>query len=914
MEGLLRGYLHDIRQALGDDAAHPRFIETVPRRGFRFLPEVGSESALRPVELTAQGASSAPKLMGRDGDLLVLNTSLQKALAGQRQVVLISGEAGIGKTALVNTFLDQVRAKEPVLITVGQCVEQYGAREAYLPIFDALGVLMRGRRAKEVSATLSRYAPTWLVQMPGSVPDDQYASLQQRVQGATQTRMLRELCEALEALALDYPVLVGLEDLQWSDASTLDLLSLIARRREPAKLIFIGTYRPADVIVSGHPLRSVAQDLQTHGLCLELLPDYLAEGDVTEYISDRFPTNNFSPQLSQVIHRISGGNPLFFTVIIDDLIADHSIEQRDGRWYLKKAVDELAGSKSRTLRRVIEGQIARLSRDEQQLLEAAAVVGREFSARVVAAALESDVLEIEQRCHELVGRHQFLCSIDNDVSSNSAQAGQYRFLHDLYWTAAYDRSAPNLQRHWYQRIAEKIRADSGEHEEVATELAHYFEHAGLPAEAARFCALAGERALRRFANSEAIAQFRRGTELLSKSPPSQDHDALELRLTVGLAIPLTAQEYSSDELTALLARARDLNLKLGNGPQTFGLLRALFLLHLGRSDFPAALDLSDQAERVAEKENEPVLIDEALRMRGISAFALGRLADSQDALERSLAFLKRHPRNTRILTSEDDPETASAEVLALTLWLRGYPDQALKWGRHALAVAKSHCVAFSMATSHSLLASLMRFLRDIRGAAEHANAAISISDEHRFASWRIFASHEHGWANAMQGNVAAGIKEIQATLTPSSTALGAGQAWAQLADIFLHAKKPHAGLRALENSLEFTRRHSERYWEPELHRLKGELLLQRAERSGKSRADRRDLEQAESCFSTAIECAREIDSKSLELRAAISLHRLLTKRRREKESRSILLEIYNWFTEGLDTPDLVDARGLLRER
>jgi tetratricopeptide (TPR) repeat protein len=344
------------------------------------------------------------------------------------------------------------------------------------------------------------------------------------------------------------------------------------------------------------------------------------------------------------------------------------------------------------------------------------------------------------------------------------------------------------------------------------------------------------------------------------------------------------------------------------------LLRALFLLHLGRSDFPAALDLSDQAERVAEKENEPVLIDEALRMRGISAFALGRLADSQDALERSLAFLKRHPRNTRILTSEDDPETASAEVLALTLWLRGYPDQALKWGRHALAVAKSHCVAFSMATSHSLLASLMRFLRDIRGAAEHANAAISISDEHRFASWRIFASHEHGWANAMQGNVAAGIKEIQATLTPSSAALGAGQAWAQLADIFLHAKKPHAGLRALENSLEFTRRHSERYWEPELHRLKGELLLQRAERSGKSRADRRDLEQAESCFSTAIECAREIDSKSLELRAAISLHRLLTKRRREKESRSILLEIYNWFTEGLDTPDLVDARGLLRER
>jgi predicted ATPase len=239
---------------------------------------------------------------------------------GRRQVVFIAGEAGIGKTALLNGFLDQLRAAHPILVACGQCIEQYGTREAYLPIFDALGALCRGTRSSNVIGVLTRHAPSWLGQMPGVLSDDQFQALQRTIQGTTQPRMLREFCEALEALSVDQPIILALEDLQWSDHSTLDLLSMIGRRQESAHLMLIGSYRPADVIVSGHPLRSVIQDLQAHRLCSELWPDYLSESAVEEYLADRFPDHRFPPKLSQVVHRSTGGNPLFVTAFIDDLL------------------------------------------------------------------------------------------------------------------------------------------------------------------------------------------------------------------------------------------------------------------------------------------------------------------------------------------------------------------------------------------------------------------------------------------------------------------------------------------------------------------------------------------------------------------------------------------------------------------
>jgi DNA-binding winged helix-turn-helix (wHTH) protein/tetratricopeptide (TPR) repeat protein len=918
-DGLLRGYVRDIRHALADDAARPRYIETIPRRGFRFVADVTVDSTSRLALQAEQDGSTTPplRLVGRDSDLTALHRSLQTMLRGRRQLVFIVGEAGIGKTALLNGFLAQVRATHPVLVACGQCIEQYGTREAYLPIFDALGTLCRGAHAREVVGALTRHAPSWLAQMPGVLADEQFQTLQKTIQGTTQSRMLRELCEALEALAVDRPIILTLEDLQWSDHSTLDLLSMIGRRQESGRLMLIGSYRPADVIVSGHPLKSVAQDLQAHRLCSELWPDYLSETALTEYLADRFPDHIFPPRLCQVIHRNTGGNPLFVTAIVDDLLKDQSIEKQSGRWQLKGEPEEISTWKSGSLRQAIEGQLARLSAAEQRIVEAAALAGVEFTADMVAATLETDVAEVEDHCDELVRRRQILRSAAGGASPNIAGSSRYTFSHDLYRAVALDRSPPNRRRRRYQRIADKMVADCGERvDEVATEVAYYFEQANLPLEAAHYCALAGDRAVRRFANSEAIAHFRRGIDLIRKAPASERHDALELRLQVGLALPLTAtQGYGTAEVAAVISRARDLDQKLGDGPQTFGALRGLYQLLMGRGDYQATLDLCDRLDRVAEREREPVFAAEVLRMRGISAFFLSRLSDASDALKRSLLALNRRERsNSQTSAIAEDPETSAKSVLALVLWMLGYPDQARQLGDEAVTTARTLAVPYSMAIAHCFLALLMRYLRDAAATLDQADSAIAICDAHGFALWRAQASLERGWAVAMQGRVAVGIKEIQAALAPFAT-VGATGSIGKLVDVCLHAKKTQEGVRAVDEALRLVRDNGERTWEAELYRLKGELLVQRASaKATKSKRQERDITEAELCFATAIARARESGSKSFELRAAMSLYRLSSRKDKRNEARRILAEVYDWFTEGFSTRDLTDARQLLHNR
>src|SRR5262249_56445550 len=272
------------------------FIETVHGRGYRFIAPVTvvepsperSQSAgtLHLLQATARGRPAC--FVGREDELAQLHQWWAQARQGRRQVGIIAGEPGIGKTALVDTFVGQVRAMEALWVGHGQCVEAYGAGEPYLPLLEALGRLCQGPEGARLVAVLRQYAPSWFVQLPALLPPTEWEAFQRTVGPAVQPRMLRELADALDAFTTEYPLVLVVEDLHWSDHATLAWLAYIARRPDPARLLVLGTYRPVEVIVEAHPLRRLMTELRSHSQCADMVLDYLSEAAVLAYLEQRF--------------------------------------------------------------------------------------------------------------------------------------------------------------------------------------------------------------------------------------------------------------------------------------------------------------------------------------------------------------------------------------------------------------------------------------------------------------------------------------------------------------------------------------------------------------------------------------------------------------------------------------------------
>ena len=305
---VIKSHILDIRTALGDGPKNPQFIETLPRRGYRFIApvnDVSTESAISVEPVSG-------KLVGRKAELDRLGNSLQKTLTGRRQIVFITGESGIGKTALVDEFQHRLVADLiGVRIARGQCVEGYGGKEAYYPLLESLGQLCRGSAGDELVHILEKQAPTLLVQFPALVRPEHREMLQQEILGATRQRMLREISKALETIASERPLLLVFEDLHWVDYSTVDLIAALARRRQSAKLMLIGTYRPADLALSDHPLKTLKRELVVHELGHEIALEPLETSEVAEYLATASEGAAVPEGLAELIHRRTEGNPLF---------------------------------------------------------------------------------------------------------------------------------------------------------------------------------------------------------------------------------------------------------------------------------------------------------------------------------------------------------------------------------------------------------------------------------------------------------------------------------------------------------------------------------------------------------------------------------------------------------------------------
>ena len=556
-------------------------------------------------------------------------------------MVFVTGEAGIGKTTLVEAFLrsrvrssrseDRKRQKckpiprlsnpEPPTpsswIGRGQCVEHYGASEPYLPVLEALGRLGRGPDGEHLIAVLRQYAPTWLVHLPALVSPAEREQLQREVQGATPQRMLREMAEALEALTAERPLLLVLEDLHWSDVSTLDLLSVVARRTERARLFIIGSYRPAEVLGNGHPLRTVTQELHLHKQCEELRLGLLSEEDVTAYLRKRLSVGAHSrapfQRLATLLHRRTDGNPLFLVSVVEDLVTQGALVQDNENWTLQEEGATIERSVPENIRQLVARQGERLSRAAQRILEAGSVAGMEFSAAAVAAALAWDVADIEEQCAALAGRQQFLRPAGIAEWPDGTRAARYGFLHALYQQLWHERVSVSQLQRWQVRIGERKEAAYGERtREIATELAVHFEQGRDYRRAVQYLHLAGENATRRSAHREAISLLTKGLELLKTLPDTPERTQQELALHVTLGAPLQATRgFASPEVEATYTRARELCQQVGETRQLFPVLYGLRTFHQVRGEFLTARELGEQLLGLAQREQDPTLLVEA---------------------------------------------------------------------------------------------------------------------------------------------------------------------------------------------------------------------------------------------------------------------------------------------------------------
>jgi predicted ATPase/DNA-binding winged helix-turn-helix (wHTH) protein len=465
-ESSLSFSINALRIALGDDPKAPRYIETVTRRGYRFIAPVSGAprmEAWRQPEAKAQAPPFRPVShprwwVGRAGHLKALDNLIEQAVTGNRQVVFITGEAGIGKTTFVEMVMERLLGRG-IGVFSGRCIEHFGTDEAFFPLIEALQDQCRGPGGPHLLEMLRGHAPTWLAQMTGILDARDRAVLQSEVFGATRERMLREFCELLEVLSSEYPWVLIVEDLHWSDYATLDVLSLFARRQQKASVLILATYRPVDVIIGGHPARTVHQELQIHGRCAEIALDRLSLAEVEQYLALRFGEAEMVRALAERVFGRTGGQPLFVVSLVDYFVARCEILEVNGQWCLALGGQVSLDCIPRDLREMIARQIDRLNAEEQQLLEAASAAGAEFSAAMAAGALDRDIPEVERVCEGLARKGQVIAPAGVSEWPDGTVAGHYAFLHALYQEVLYQRLAPGQRVQLHRRLGERLGWD-----------------------------------------------------------------------------------------------------------------------------------------------------------------------------------------------------------------------------------------------------------------------------------------------------------------------------------------------------------------------------------------------------------------------------------------------------------------------
>jgi predicted ATPase/class 3 adenylate cyclase len=836
--------------------------------------------------------------VGRERELELLLDGFERAKDGRGQAFSIVSEAGIGKSRLLYEFRKAV-ANEDVTFLEGRCLS-YSKGVAYHPVIDILKAnfdIMEGdgdlqiiekvkKGLKIIGADEARTLPYILELL--SVKESGIDKIPLSPE-AKKDRII----EAVKRITLKgseiRPLILAYEDLHWVDKSSEDVLKNVLESIPGARVLNLFTYRPEFVHTWG------AKSYHSH-----LNLNRLSNRESLAMVSYLLGTEEIDRELEELILEKTEGVPFFIEEFIKSLEDLKIIEKKDGRYRITKDIKE--ATIPATVQDVIMARIDSLPEGIKGFLQTVSAIGREFSYD-----LTKRVTGLPEK--ELLSYLSVLKDSELLYERGIYPLSTYIFKHALTQDATYQSLLKSTRQNYHRKIAQVLETDFPETMKTKPELlAHHYTEAGLNEQAVGYWHRAGKHAAQRSANVEAINHLTKGLEVLMTLPETLDRTRQELDLQITLGPVLMAfKGQSSADTERAYARARELCEQVGETPQLFPALHGLFRFYMVRAELETTRQLGEQLLSLAQRAQDPALLMEAHRAMGQTMFWLGEMASARAHFEQGMDLYDPQQHRSHAFVYGQDPGVMCRGFAAWPTWVLGYPDQALQNIHEALTLAQELAHPFSLAVALLQAALLHQYRREAERAQEHAEALVALSTEQRFPHWLAIGTTLRGWALTAQGEEAGGIAQmLQGLAARRATRSEVHRPCflSLLAEAYGNVGQPEEGLTVLLEALAIVDNTGERYWEAELHRRKGELLLiQKGQK----------VREVEECFRKALDIAHRQQAKSLELRAAMSLSRLWQKQGKPEEAHQLLAEIYTWFTEGFDTPDLKEAKALLEE-
>ena len=864
-------------------------VDAQPLKGFAMPMELWRVVKRSEIVNRFQALRSAEApLVGREQETDLMIGGWESANAGNGRVLLIAGEPGIGKSRLVEALLSRLEREQHVRLRYF-CAEN----RQDSPLYPVIAQLERaagitrddtaGRKLDKLetmlghaTADLTETAP--LIAELLSIPTaGRYPPLELTPQKRRE-KTLQALLAQFEGLARQ-PILCVVEDVHWIDATSLEYLTMVVDRAPKLPLLLLVTFRP------------------------EFAPPWVNQPHVTRVNLDRLPRQRSAELIAdltrdkalpgatvaQIIER-TDGIPLFIEELTKVLIERGSASP--------------AREIPATLRDMLTARLDRMG-GAKEVAQIASVIGNEFSPQLLRDVATIGEVRLNTELNKLVEAELLF-------EQGSSASMSYRFKHALIQDAAYQSLVRSRRQDYHRKVAETLKERYPDVAETQPEiLAHHYVGADLRDAAIPFFKAAAEKSMRRSANPEAIAHLTKAQELLNGLPEGPERLQQELALQLAIGTPLIATRgFASPEVGKVYARAREICELAGDAPQLFPVRWGLWVFYTARADHRTAQQLAEQCRAMGAAANDQDLLMLAHHAAGVTLSALGEHSAALRELRQAIAIHDPDRHASTAFAYGQDFGVVCRSQAAFSLWFLGYPEEARRLNEEAVALAERLNHPYSLAAALDFSAWVDQLRGDSVAAQKHAENAIAISIKHDFVFWLLTAMILRGWALTASNRVEEGIAQmLQALAGYEQTGAGILRPYylALLADVYRRIGKETEAIQRLDEAEAAVQANDERWWEAELYRLKGELTLMQASQSTRSDSEK----TAESYFDKARRVASNQGAKSLELRAATSLGRLWIKQGKVPEATRMLGEAYGCFEEGLDIPDLQEAKALL---